>query len=53
MDVKTSFLNGVIKEKFYIEQLDGFVVHRKESHVYKFKRDLYGSSKHRVLGMDG
>lgn len=26
MDVKTTFLNGVIKEEVYIEQLEGFEV---------------------------
>ena len=39
---KTSFLNGVIEEEFYIEQPYGFVVHMKESHTCKLKKDLYG-----------
>jgi hypothetical protein len=34
MDVKTTFLNDDIEEVFYIEQLDGFVIHEKASHVY-------------------
>ena len=42
MDVKTSFLNGDIEEKVYIEQPDGFVTHEKESHVCKLKKALYG-----------
>ena len=42
MDVKTTFLNGVIEEEVYIEQLEGFVVHGKESHVCKLKKALYG-----------
>ena len=33
MDIKTAFLNGEIEEEVYVEQLDGFVVHGKESHV--------------------
>ena len=33
MDVKTAFLNGVIEEEVYIEQLKGFDVENKESHV--------------------
>eukprot|EP00253_Pinus_taeda_P014949 PITA_14949 len=33
MDVKTAFLNGFIQEEVYIEQLQGFEVHGKESHV--------------------
>jgi hypothetical protein len=35
MDVKTAFLNGQVEEEVYIEQLEGFVVQRKESHVCK------------------
>ena len=30
MDVKTSFLNGELDEKIYIEQLAGFVIHGQE-----------------------
>ena len=41
MDVKTTFLNGIIEE-VYIEQPEGFVVHGKESHVCKLKKALYG-----------
>ena len=42
MDVKTTFLNGIIEEEVYIEQPEGFVVHGKESHVCKLKKALYG-----------
>ena len=42
MDVKTSFLNGEVEEDIFIEQLEGFVIHGKESHVYKLKKALYG-----------
>ena len=42
MDVKTSFLNGIIEEEVYIEQPEGFVVHEKESHICKLKKALYG-----------
>jgi hypothetical protein len=42
MDVKTTFLNGVIEEEVYIEQPQGFVIHGKESHVCKLKKALYG-----------
>ena len=41
MDVKTTFLNGEIKEEVYIEQPDGFVIHEKEFHVCRLKMDLY------------
>ena len=40
MDVKTTFLNCEIEQ--YIEQPEGFVIHGKESHVYKLKKALYG-----------
>jgi hypothetical protein len=42
MDVKTSFLNGEIDEKVYIEKPDGFMIHEKESHVCRLKKALYG-----------
>ena len=41
MDVNTAFPNSVIKEEVYLEQLDGVVVHKKDSHVCKLKKDLY------------
>jgi hypothetical protein len=42
MDVKTTFLNGVIKEEVYIEKPQGFEVEDKKSHVCKLKKALYG-----------
>jgi len=33
MYVKTTFLNGVIKENVYIKQLEGFETFDRESHV--------------------
>jgi hypothetical protein len=42
MDVKTTFLNGVIEEEVYIEQPQGFVIHGKQSHVCTLKKALYG-----------
>ncbi|GJY21991.1 retrovirus-related pol polyprotein from transposon TNT 1-94 [Tanacetum coccineum] len=42
MDVKTAFLNGELKEDFYISQLQGFVYQDNPSHVYKLKKALYG-----------
>ena len=41
MDVKTAFLNGVIEEKEYIEQPEGFDVENRELHVCRFHRALY------------
>ena len=42
MDVKKSFLKGVLEEEVYIEQPQGFEVHGRESHVCKLKKALYG-----------
>ena len=42
MDVKTAFLNGIIEEEVYIEQLEGFETFDRESHVCRLKRALYG-----------
>jgi hypothetical protein len=42
MDVKTTFLNGVIEEEVYIEQPQGFEVEDRKTHVYKLKKSLYG-----------
>jgi hypothetical protein len=42
MDVKTTFLNGVIEEEVYIEQPEGFETFDRESHVCRLKRALYG-----------
>jgi hypothetical protein len=41
MDVKTAFLNCVIKEEVYIEQPQGFEVEDRKSHVCKLKKALY------------
>eukprot|EP00253_Pinus_taeda_P013649 PITA_13649 len=42
MDVKTTFLNGVIEEEVYIKQLEGFETHEKRTHVCRLKKALYG-----------
>jgi hypothetical protein len=42
MDVKTTFLNGEIKEEVYVEQPQGFEVHDRETHVCRLKKALYG-----------
>nr|GEX32285.1 retrovirus-related Pol polyprotein from transposon TNT 1-94 [Tanacetum cinerariifolium] len=40
MDVKTTFLNGELKEEVYVSQLEGFVDQDNPSHVYKLKKAL-------------
>ncbi|GKA45586.1 retrovirus-related pol polyprotein from transposon TNT 1-94 [Tanacetum coccineum] len=42
MDVKTTFLNGPLKEEVYVSQPDGFVDPNFPDHVYRLKKALYG-----------
>ncbi|GJS67013.1 retrovirus-related pol polyprotein from transposon TNT 1-94 [Tanacetum coccineum] len=42
MDVKTTFLNGTLREEVYVSQLDGFVDKDNPNYVYKLKKALYG-----------
>ncbi|GKA35197.1 retrovirus-related pol polyprotein from transposon TNT 1-94 [Tanacetum coccineum] len=42
MDVKTTFLNDIIREEVYVSQPDGFVDGENPNHVYKLKKALYG-----------
>ena len=41
MDVKTTFLNGVVEEEVYVEQTLNFETHDRETHVCKLKKALY------------
>ena len=42
MNVKSSFLNGILQEEVYVEQPKGFVDPHRPDAVYKLKRGLYG-----------
>ena len=42
MDVKTTFLNGIIEEEVSIDQPQGFEVEDPSTHVCKLKKALYG-----------
>nr|GEY44896.1 hypothetical protein [Tanacetum cinerariifolium] len=42
MDVKTTFLNGELKEEVYVSQPKGFVDPEHLTHVYRIKKALYG-----------
>ncbi|GJU93717.1 retrovirus-related pol polyprotein from transposon TNT 1-94 [Tanacetum coccineum] len=42
MDVKTTFLHGLLKEDVYVCQPEGFIDVDHPSHVYKLKKALYG-----------
>ena len=41
MDMKTTFLNGVIEEEVYIEKPRGFEVEDMKTHVCKLKKAQY------------
>ncbi|GKE94596.1 retrovirus-related pol polyprotein from transposon TNT 1-94, partial [Tanacetum coccineum] len=42
MDVKTSFLNGPLKEEVYVNQPGGFIEPHHPDKVYRLKKALYG-----------
>nr|GFB61483.1 retrovirus-related Pol polyprotein from transposon TNT 1-94 [Tanacetum cinerariifolium] len=42
MDVKTVFLNGILKEEVYVGQPPGFVSTQYPDHVYALDKALYG-----------
>ncbi|GKA72311.1 retrovirus-related pol polyprotein from transposon TNT 1-94 [Tanacetum coccineum] len=42
IDVKTAFLNDILREEIYVSQPDGFVDPDKLNHVYRVKKALYG-----------
>jgi hypothetical protein len=42
MDVKSSLLNIELEEEVYIEQLEGFLVSKKEYYVCRLKKERYG-----------
>ncbi|GKD95598.1 retrovirus-related pol polyprotein from transposon TNT 1-94 [Tanacetum coccineum] len=41
MDVKTAFLNGLLKEEVYVSQPDGFIDPDFPDHIYRLKKALY------------
>jgi hypothetical protein len=52
MDVKTTFLNGNIEHEVFVEQLDGFILHNKGTHVCKVRKALYGLKKAPTIWYD-
>nr|GEY58280.1 copia protein [Tanacetum cinerariifolium] len=42
MDVKTTFLNGILKEEVYVGQPPGFFSKQYSNHVYALDKALYG-----------
>jgi hypothetical protein len=45
MDVKSTFLNGYLKEELYMEQLEGFKLTDNPDLVCMLKKALYGLKK--------
>nr|GEU94709.1 hypothetical protein [Tanacetum cinerariifolium] len=41
LDVKTTFLNGILKEEVYVGQPSGFVSKQHQDHVYALDKALY------------
>nr|GEV07328.1 hypothetical protein [Tanacetum cinerariifolium] len=42
MDVKTAFLNGLLKDEVYVSQPEGFIDPEFPNHVYRLKKALNG-----------
>jgi Reverse transcriptase (RNA-dependent DNA polymerase) len=42
MDVKSSFLNRVLKEEVYVKQSLGYMKYGKNHKVFRLKKTLYG-----------
>jgi hypothetical protein len=41
MDVEPTFLKGNIEHEVFVEQTDGFVLHKKGTHVCNLRKALY------------
>ncbi|GKE21455.1 retrovirus-related pol polyprotein from transposon TNT 1-94, partial [Tanacetum coccineum] len=52
MDVKTTFLNGPLKEEVYVNQPDGFVDPYHPDKIYRLKKALYGLKQARRAWYD-
>ncbi|GKC29373.1 retrovirus-related pol polyprotein from transposon TNT 1-94 [Tanacetum coccineum] len=42
MDIKTAFLNGILKEEVYVSQPEGSIDEDHRTHVFRLKKALYG-----------
>ena len=51
MGVRSAFLNGILSEEAYVEQLKGFKDLKFSNHVYRLKKALYGLKQLQELGM--
>nr|GFC15483.1 hypothetical protein [Tanacetum cinerariifolium] len=52
MDVKTAFLNGILKEEVYVGQPPSFVSKQYPDHVYALDKALYGLKQAPRFGME-
>eukprot|EP00253_Pinus_taeda_P035926 PITA_35926 len=52
MDVKTTFLRGLLQKEVYVEQPPRFGVHDRKTHVCGLKKALYGLKQPPALGAD-
>jgi len=50
MNVKSSFLNGYLKEEVYVMQPPGFENTEFSNHVFKLDKTLYGLDRPQVYG---
>jgi Reverse transcriptase (RNA-dependent DNA polymerase) len=41
VDIKSAFLNGVLKEDVYVEQPQDFTIEGEEEKMYKLRKTLY------------
>jgi hypothetical protein len=41
MDVKSTFLNGILEEEIYVQQPPRYEIKGQEDKVYRLKKDLY------------
>ena len=53
MDVKLSFLNGILEEEVCVDQPPSYTVKGHEDKVFKLKKALYGLNKLHELGIVG
>ena len=42
MDMKSSFLNGILEEQVYVDQPLGYTIKGHEHKVFKLEKALYG-----------
>ena len=46
LDIKTSFLNGIVKEEMYIEKPLGVKTHDSKTYLCKLEKAMYELKRH-------